>query len=77
MTSDICLLVMPCCHVNSLYMSFAVTWLGGTVMCYNMISFDPEDLLKVFSEHGVTFTSSSSHALHYAAQSAGGGEEQI
>ena len=56
-TSDVCLLVMPCCHVNSLYMSFAVTWLGGTVMCYNMNSFDPEDLLAVFSEHGVTFTS--------------------
>jgi len=57
MTSDIGLLVMPCCHVNSLYMSFVVTWIGGTVMCYNSVSFDPEDLLKVFSEHKITFTS--------------------
>ena len=56
-TSDIGLLVMPCCHVNSLYMSFVVTWLGGTVMCYNTVSFDPEDLLKVISEHKITFTS--------------------
>jgi fatty-acyl-CoA synthase len=56
-TDDVVLLVMPCCHVNSLYNSFPVTWLGGTVMCYNMVSFNAEDLLKTFSDHGVTFTS--------------------
>jgi fatty-acyl-CoA synthase len=56
-TDEVVLLVMPCCHVNSLYISFSVTWIGGTVMCYNMVSFSAEDLLKTFSEHGVTFTS--------------------
>jgi acyl-CoA synthetase (AMP-forming)/AMP-acid ligase II len=55
--TDVVLLVMPCCHVNSLFYSFAFTWIGGTVMCYNMVSFDPENLLKTFSDHGVTFTS--------------------
>jgi fatty-acyl-CoA synthase len=56
--SDDCnLLVMPCCHVNSLFYSFTVTWLGGTIMAYNMVSFDPADLLKTFAEHKVTFTS--------------------
>ena len=54
---DVNLLVMPCCHINSLNYSFVATWVGGTVMCYNMISFDSEDLLKTFSEHKVTFTS--------------------
>lgn len=54
---DINLLVMPCCHVNSLFYSFVVTWVGGTVMSYNMVSFVPEDLLKTFSDHRVTFTS--------------------
>jgi fatty-acyl-CoA synthase len=54
---DINLLVMPCCHINSLNYSFVNTWIGATVMCYNMISFDPEDLLKTFSDHKVTFTS--------------------
>ncbi|MCX5813115.1 MAG: AMP-binding protein [Proteobacteria bacterium] len=54
---DTNLLVMPCCHINSLNYSFVVTWVGGTVMCYNMISFDPEDLLKTFSDHRITFTS--------------------
>lgn len=54
---DIVLLVMPLCHVNSLFYSFVFTWVGGTVMAYNMVSFDPEDLLKTFSEHKITFTS--------------------
>lgn len=54
---DVNLLVMPCCHVNSLFYSFVATWVGGTVMAYNMVSFNPEDLLKTFSEHRVTFTS--------------------
>ncbi|OPY75072.1 MAG: Long-chain-fatty-acid--CoA ligase FadD13 [Syntrophorhabdus sp. PtaU1.Bin153] len=40
------LLVMPCCHVNSLFYSFVATWVGGTVMAYNMVSFNPEDLIK-------------------------------
>jgi fatty-acyl-CoA synthase len=54
---DCNLLVMPCCHINSLNYSFVNTWIGATVMCYNMVSFDPESLLKTFSEHKVTFTS--------------------
>ena len=48
---------MPCCHVNSLFYSFLATWVGGTVMAYNMVSFNPENLLKTFSDHKVTFTS--------------------
>lgn len=55
--SDVTLLVMPCCHINSLNYSFVNTWVGGTVMAYNMISFDPVDLLKTISDHHVTFTS--------------------
>lgn len=54
---DTVLLVMPLCHINSLFYSFVFTWVGGTVMAYNMVSFDPEDLLKTFSEHKITFTS--------------------
>jgi len=30
---------------------------GGTVTAFNMASFDPEQLLKTFSEHRITFTS--------------------
>jgi fatty-acyl-CoA synthase len=54
---DCNLLVMPCCHVNSLFYSFVVTWVGGTVAAYNMVSFNPEELLKTFQDLKVTFTS--------------------
>ena len=54
---DTTLLVMPCCHVNSLFYSFVNTWVGGTAMPYNMVSFDPEDLLRTFQDHKITFTS--------------------
>jgi fatty-acyl-CoA synthase len=54
---DTNLMVMPCCHSNSIKYSFVVTWAGGTVMTYNMVNFNPEALLKTISEHGITFTS--------------------
>ena len=54
---EVILIVMPCCHVNSIFYSFSITWIGGTVMTYNMASFVPETLLKTFSDHKVTFTS--------------------
>lgn len=55
--NDTTLLVMPCCHINSLNYSFVNTWVGATVMAYNMVSFDSENLLKTISEHKITFTS--------------------
>lgn len=54
---DKVMLVMPMCHVNSIYYSFPYTLLGAPVMVYNMVAFDPEDLLKTISEYRVTFTS--------------------
>ena len=54
---DTVLLVMPLCHINSLFYSFTCTYVGGAVMAFNMVGFDPEQLLKTFSEHRITFTS--------------------
>ena len=54
---DITLLVMPCCHSNSIKYSFTATWAGGTVMAYNSVGFNPEHLLKTLSEYQITFTS--------------------
>ncbi|MDD3653359.1 MAG: AMP-binding protein [Desulfotomaculaceae bacterium] len=51
------MLVMPTCHVNSIYYSFCYTYVSAPVMIYNMISFDAEDLLKTIAEYKVTFTS--------------------
>jgi acyl-CoA synthetase (AMP-forming)/AMP-acid ligase II len=54
---DTGLLVMPMCHVNSIFYSFVFTYCGGSVCVYNRTSFDPEHLLKTFSEERITFTS--------------------
>ena len=51
------LLVMPMCHINSVFYSFVFTTLGATAVVYNSVSFDPEHLLKTMSDFGITFTS--------------------
>lgn len=56
-SDDKIMLVMPMCHVNSIYYSFAYTLLAAPVMVYKMINFDPEDLLKTISEFKITYTS--------------------
>jgi len=55
--NDTVLLVMPLCHINSLFYSFVCTYVGGTVMAFNSVSFNPEQLLETFSKHSITFTS--------------------
>jgi fatty-acyl-CoA synthase len=54
---DTALLVMPMCHANSLYFSFAFAYLGATCVIDDQRSFDPERLLKTLSEERVSFTS--------------------
>jgi len=51
------LLVMPMCHINSIYYSFTFTYCGATAVVYNSVSFDPEHLLKTLAEKKITFTS--------------------
>ena len=55
--ADKALLVMPMCHVNSIFFFGPYTMVGAPVMVYNMPSFDPEDLLQTFAEYKITFTS--------------------
>ena len=54
---DTALLVMPMCHANSLYFSFAFAYLGATCVIDDRRSFDPEHVLAVLAEHRATFTS--------------------
>jgi fatty-acyl-CoA synthase len=55
--SDCVMLVMPMCHINSIFYSFAYTYVSARVFVYNMISFDPVDLLKTIEREKITFTS--------------------
>ncbi len=54
---DCVMLVMPMCHINSIFYSFAYTYVSARVFVYNMISFDPLDLLKTIEKEKITFTS--------------------
>ncbi len=55
--SDKVMLVMPMCHVNSIFYSFPYTLVTAPVFIYSVKSFDPEDLLKTIEEYCITFTS--------------------
>jgi acyl-CoA synthetase (AMP-forming)/AMP-acid ligase II len=55
--SDCVMLVMPMCHINSIYYSFTYTYVSAKVFVYNMVSFDPVDLLKTIEKEKITFTS--------------------
>ncbi|NMC69860.1 MAG: AMP-binding protein [Myxococcales bacterium] len=54
---EVCLTVMPYCHVNATFFSFAVTYAGGRNQVFPARFFDPEKLLAAFCRHGVTFCS--------------------
>jgi len=54
---DKVMLVMPMCHINSIFYSFPYTLIGAPVFVYNMVSFDPEDLLRTMEKYRITFTS--------------------
>jgi len=55
--TDKVMLVMPMCHVNSIFYSFPYTMVSAPVFVYNMVSFDPEDLLRTIDKYKITFTS--------------------
>jgi acyl-CoA synthetase (AMP-forming)/AMP-acid ligase II len=54
---DCVMLVMPMCHINSIFYSFTYTYVSARVFVYNMVSFDPVDLLKTIEKEKITFTS--------------------
>jgi acyl-CoA synthetase (AMP-forming)/AMP-acid ligase II len=56
-TRDRGLLVMPLCHVNSIYYGFSLLYCGATALVYSMASFDPAHLLQTLQAMTVTFTS--------------------
>jgi len=55
--TDKVMLVMPMCHVNSIQYSFPYTLMTAPVFVYNMVSFDPEDLLTTIDRYQITYTS--------------------
>ncbi len=54
---DICLNVMPLCHVNSTFFTFTFTYIGGGAYIHPARSFQPLEILEVIEREKITFIS--------------------
>lgn len=54
---DICLNVMPLCHINSTFFTFLFLYLGGCAYIHPAISFRPEEILGIIEKEKITFIS--------------------
>ncbi len=54
---DICMNVMPLCHINSIYYTFTFTYIGGSAYIHPARSFKPEEILQIIEKEKITFIS--------------------
>lgn len=55
--NDICLTVMPLCHVNSTFFSFAVTYVAGAIYVNPARKFEPREIFETIDKEKITFIS--------------------
>ncbi len=54
---DICLNIMPLCHINSTFFTFTFTYIGGSVYIHPARSFRAEEILEIIEREKITFIS--------------------
>ena len=54
---DICMTIMPLCHVNSTFFSFTFTYIGATIYIHPAMGFDAFEVLKIVEKEKITFIS--------------------
>jgi acyl-CoA synthetase (AMP-forming)/AMP-acid ligase II len=54
---DICLNIMPLCHINSTFFTFTFTYIGGTAYIHPARSFRAEEILEIIERERITFIS--------------------
>ena len=54
---DVCLNIMPLCHVNSTFFSFTFTYIGGSMYIHPARHFQTEEILEIIEREKITFTS--------------------
>ncbi len=54
---DVCLNVMPLCHINSTFFTFTFTYIGASVYIHPAISFKAGEILKIVEREKITFIS--------------------
>ncbi|MFO7750121.1 MAG: AMP-binding protein [Desulfobacteraceae bacterium] len=55
--NDVCMNVMPLCHINSTYYTFTFTYLGASAYIHPARSFQPKEILSIIEKNGITFIS--------------------
>jgi len=54
---DVCLNIMPLCHINSTFFTFTFTYIGGTAYIHPARSFQAEEILEIIEREKITFIS--------------------
>ncbi len=54
---DVCLNIMPLCHINSTFFTFTFTYLGGSVYIHPARSFKAEEILQIIEREKISFIS--------------------
>ncbi|MBU1747687.1 MAG: AMP-binding protein [Chloroflexi bacterium] len=54
---DVCLNIMPLCHINSTFFTFTFTYVGGSAYIHPARSFRAEEILEIVEREKITFIS--------------------
>jgi acyl-CoA synthetase (AMP-forming)/AMP-acid ligase II len=54
---DVCLNVMPLCHINSIFFTFTFLYIGGSAYIHPALNFRPEEILEIIERESITFIS--------------------
>lgn len=55
--ADVCMNVMPLCHINSTFFTFTFTYIGATVYIHPARSFRAEEILEIVEREQISFIS--------------------
>jgi len=56
-SDDVCMNVMPLCHINSVYFTFTFLYIGAAAYIHPAMSFKGEEVLEVIEKERITFIS--------------------
>ena len=54
---DICMNVMPLCHINSVYFTFIFLYIGASIYIHPALSFRSEEILEIVEREKISFIS--------------------
>jgi acyl-CoA synthetase (AMP-forming)/AMP-acid ligase II len=54
---DVCLNIMPLCHINSTFFTFTFTYIGASAYIHPARSFKAEEIMDIIETQGITFVS--------------------